>query len=375
MNARVCVLLGIGLLVMAFDVRAAGSRAVPGIGTALPPDTSRVFTVDAPLRHLPRWSGAGRQLVLTGDLSSGREPLRPAYPSLGSIAPGSPEPVANPTLYGADGNVVSMARAGSTLYIAGSFRSVGENSGGFVAIDATTGETRRLVPKVAGSVAAIVSDGSDGWYIGGNFTAVGGKPRSCLARIFADGSVSDWNPNVTGSPGYITPPLVAAIAVCGDRLFVGGSFRDIGGRSHENLGCVDVRTGAVLDWNLDTNIGEPISTFAVHGDTLFVAGNFSSLGGAPRSSLAVINTTTGAVLSWRVDLHGGAGALLASGDTLYVGGDFTSIGGWGYEKLAAVGIASSLRQQCRYAQAASQQRSLSPDPAAHDCAAAPGQGL
>lgn len=339
MKARVCILLCIGLLVAALGVGAAGrSEAVPRFGTVLHPDTSHVFTPDAPLRHPLRWSWSGVRPALTG-----REPLRPgpALPSLGSTRPGFPEPVANPTLYGADGNVLSMARAGNTLYIAGSFRSVGENTGGLVAIDATTGEMRKLLPKIAGAVAVVVPDGSGGWYIGGDFTAVAGKPRSCVARILSDGSVSDWSPSVTGSPGYITPPLVSAIALSGGRLFVGGAFREIGGHSHENLGCVDVRTGRVLDWNLDTNIDEPVSTFALHGDTLFVAGHFSSLGGEPRSSLAAIRATTGSVLSWRVDLYGGAGALLASGDTLYVGGDFTNIGGWGYAKLAAVRISSA----------------------------------
>src|SRR5437867_10194349 len=133
--------------------------------------------------------------------------------------------------------------------MAGSVRAVGENRGGFVPVDARTGEPLRPFPKVAGSVAAMAPDGIGGWYIGGEFTAVGGKPRSCLAQIRADGSVSDWNPSVTGSPGYIDPPAVSAIAVLGDRIYVGGGFRKIGGLPRENIGCVDGRTGVVVDWN------------------------------------------------------------------------------------------------------------------------------
>jgi hypothetical protein len=245
------------------------------------------------------------------------------------------------TLNGTDGNVLGMARSGSTLYIAGSFRSVGENSGGLVAYDTRTGQELPSFPRVAGTIVTIVPDGSGGWYIGGEFGGVGGKPRSCLAQVRADGSVTDWNPSVTGSPGYIDPPSVNAIAVCGDHVFVGGAFRMIGGRPHENLGSVDRRTGAVLDWNLDTNIDEPVSSFAVHSDTLFVAGNFSSVAGVQRSSLAALSATSGAVLPWQVDLYGSAYALLEAGDTLYVAGEFTEIGGWSSPKLAAASISGA----------------------------------
>jgi len=249
--------------------------------------------------------------------------------------------VVDPDLWGADGNVLSIARAGNTLYIAGSFRSVGENSGGLVPIDARTGEPLRPFPKVAGSVGVMVPDGTGGWYIGGEFTAVGGKPRSCVAQIRADGSVSEWNPSVTGSPGYIDPPVVAAIAIHGDRLFVGGTFREIGGQPHENFGCVDLQSGAVLDWKLDTNPEGGIAELLVHGDIVFVGGIFSSLGGQPRGSLAAVDATSGEVLPWRADVFGGAYALQARDDTLYVGGDYIGIAGAERHLLAALDISTA----------------------------------
>jgi hypothetical protein len=344
MNAQGCVSLSIGMLLAAVNAWSTGwSTTAPILGAGLRPDTSLVFSAGASLRPFRQWGGDDARSLRSSGLPLDLESVSrtPALDSIGRTAMGSPEPAVDPDLYGTDGNVASMARSGNTLYIAGSFRSVGENSGGFVAIDTATGVTRQLLPKVAGSVAVIVPDGSGGWYIGGDFTGVGGKARSCLARIFADGTVSDWNPDVTGSPGYITPPLVSAIAVWGDHMFVGGAFRDIGGRSHENLGCVDIHTGVVLDWNLDTNIDEPVRSLAVHGDTVFVGGRFSSLGGVPRSSLAAVSAATGVVLSWRVDLYGGANALLASGDTLYVGGDFTEMAGYKSSKLAAASISGA----------------------------------
>ena len=43
-----------------------------------------------------------------------------------------------------------------------------------------------------GTVNTSASDGAGGWFIGGNFSHVGGLPRYGLAHILADGNVSDW---------------------------------------------------------------------------------------------------------------------------------------------------------------------------------------
>jgi hypothetical protein len=247
-------------------------------------------------------------------------------------------PAANQSFYGTDGNVVGLARSGNTLYIAGSFRSVGENRGGCVAFDMRSGDVSPTFPKVAGNVYAIVPDGEGGWYIGGDFTGVGGQARSGLAQIRADGSISDWNPSVTGSPGYMALPTVGALAVQGQRVFVGGTFRAIGSQPRMDLGCVDARTGAVLNWIADAPADGYIQALALQGDTLFVGGGFSSLGGSPRGSLAAVSTTSGAILPWHVDAVGGVNALVASDDTLYIGGTFVGVGVGGPPKLAAIDI-------------------------------------
>ena len=343
MKSRICILLCIGLWLVPLEARAARWGEAMGIFNIVSPhDSVNVSRVESSFRGLPWWR---RRTDHSTDFGASRLESRwraGAANRVRSEATSGVGPIVDQALYGADGNVLGMARSANTLYIAGSFRSVGESSGGYVAVDPRTGATLGRFPKVAGSVAVIVPDGSGGWYLGGDFTAVAGKPRSCLAHVLVDGSVSDWNPSATGSPGYIDPPVVVAIAIRDGRLFVGGAFRMIDGQPHENLGCVDLRSGAVLDWNLSTNVDEPVSSFVVHGDTLFVAGHFSSLGGVPRRSLAAVSATTGAVLQWQMDLYGGANTLLASGDTLYVGGDFTEIAGWKSSKLAAASINTAL---------------------------------
>lgn len=335
-KTRLCILLCIGLA--AFSTGSAG--AVPPLGAALA-DTSRTHAAWAdaqrgsrflrfPYRRRLADSMAGSRLPTTNPaaLPSGAGLGRP--PATGGA---SDIPVVDPDLWGANENVLDIARSGNTLYIAGSFRSVGETSGGLVPVDAQTGELIRPFPKVAGSVRAMIPDGAGGWYIGGEFTGVGGKPRSCLAQIRADGTVTDWNPSITGSPGYIDPPAVEALARHGDRIFVGGGFLEIGGQAHANFGCIDAATGAPLDW--DWNTGS-IYAFATSGSTLFVAGSFSSMGGEPRANLAAVNAETGEVLPWRADVFGAAYTLLVRADTLFVGGNFLGIAGVERYMLAAL---------------------------------------
>ena len=78
-----------------------------------------------------------------------------------------------------------------------------------------------------GPVYAAAPDGSGGWYIGGSFDSVDGVPRTNLAHIRADHTVSDWNPNPNGG--------VAAIAVSGPTVYVGGGFSSIGGGSRSSV--------------------------------------------------------------------------------------------------------------------------------------------
>jgi hypothetical protein len=71
------------------------------------------------------------------------------------------------------------------VYLGGSFTQVGPRTGDAAPVDLTTGLSPATFAQVLSSgsgVAAVVGDGSGGWYIGGSFTAVGGVAISNLAR-------------------------------------------------------------------------------------------------------------------------------------------------------------------------------------------------
>ena len=91
----------------------------------------------------------------------------------------------NTSLWVANGNVIDVALSGTTLYIGGAFTYVGPLTGGFAALDAGSGVPNLALPPTNGTVRAVVPDGSGGWYIGGEFTTVGGYPRNRLAHLKA----------------------------------------------------------------------------------------------------------------------------------------------------------------------------------------------
>jgi len=136
-----------------------------------------------------------------------------------------------------NGPVLAIARTASTVYIGGEFSYVGPYTGGFVPISASTGQPVGVFPRVNGFVYACVPDGAGGWFIGGEFTKVGGVGRNNIAHIRADGSVDTaWNPNANNR--------VFALAISGSTVYAGGQFWSIGGQTRHYFAQFDpLRTG------------------------------------------------------------------------------------------------------------------------------------
>jgi hypothetical protein len=91
----------------------------------------------------------------------------------------------------------SQRAVDGTVYLGGRFNYVGPYSGLGVQISAA-GTVATTLPKIDGmnaSVQAAVSDGSGGWYVGGEFTTVGGVAHSRLAHILSNGTLDSWAPN------------------------------------------------------------------------------------------------------------------------------------------------------------------------------------
>jgi hypothetical protein len=95
-----------------------------------------------------------------------------------------------------NGNVNAVAYSKGLTYIGGDFTFVGPNTGCGAALSTTTGAPDIKFPRVNGPIYVVTPDGADGWYIGGNFTSIGGQQRNGLAALNATtGQATAWNPD------------------------------------------------------------------------------------------------------------------------------------------------------------------------------------
>jgi hypothetical protein len=311
----------------------------------------------------------------------------PAWTTPSAQAAPNSMPPLRQELWVPDGPVYNAVISGNTLYIGGGFTRLGPPTGGWVGLQADTGDRRTELPRVAGSVSVMTSDGSGGWYIGGDFTAVDGTPRSNLAHIQADGTLdrawsvdtdagvysmilngnllyiggdfssvkgewrscvaainivtgtlSSWAPSIWRSGGVAS---VYALEVSGNIVYVGGYFDQAGGQARNNLAALDSGSGNVQVWDPSPN--SSVSTLALYGTTLYVGGQFWQIGGASRNYLAAVDTTTGNATTWDPNVSGGGmfpsiSVLYRDGDLLYIGGQFSQIGGFARNCLAALDL-------------------------------------
>lgn len=155
------------------------------------------------------------------------------------------------------------------------------------------------------------------------------------AAPFTPISVGDWSTN----------GRVWATLTVGNTVLVGGEFTQAssaGGATatRNNLAAFDLTTGALLPTFANGADGA-VRAFAYNGSRLFVGGSFLNIGGASRARLAELNPSTGAVTSFRVNSTSHIYALAATPTRLYVGGAFGTLGGVAKAKFAAVNLATN----------------------------------
>lgn len=303
---------------------------------------------------------------------------------LGSIS----AKAAQPELPIVNGEVTALARLGNTLFIGGGFDTAGPASGQMIVTDPVSGARLSGWPRVAGDVHAIISDGANGWYIGGDIMGVGGERRGMLAHIRADGSLDPaFDPQaddtvkqmiLQGSTLYVAGQFeniggklrshiaaldvntglatsfapgsngeVLAIALDGNTLYAGGYFSSngglntsFGGQKRDYIAAVDTATGNATGWNPGAK--SLVQALALQDGVLYAGGSFSgsgSIAGADRNYIAAIDTVTGAANAWDPNANGPIYALATAGDTVYAGGSFTTINSVSRKNVAAIAVA------------------------------------
>jgi hypothetical protein len=218
-----------------------------------------------------------------------------------------------------NGTVNSVVYSNEKVYLGGDFTHVGPMVPFGTVLNSSTGLPNMSYAAPNGAVRAVLPDGSGGWYIGGDFTSVGGVTRNRLARINSDGTLHDWNPNVNNS--------VYTLALSGSTLYIGGSFTSVGGVTRSRIARIN-SDGTVHDWNPGVATGI-VFTIALDGNTLYIGGSFTTVAGTTRNRIAALNATADGtaelpyLTSWNPNASGIVYTIAISGSTVYVGGNFS----------------------------------------------------
>lgn len=224
---------------------------------------------------------------------------------------------------------------GYTMLMGSSMYETGKYSGNGVAIDAVTGIHDAHLPVITGNVAAVVSDGQGGWYIGGSLTAVDNEPVGNLIHIKANKTLdTSFNPDPN--------TYVRTLVLEGTTLYLGGNFAQVYGQNRNYIAAIDVSTNTLLPWNPNAN--SFVHAIQVVGTTVYVGGEFSSIGGQTRNYLAALNSTTGTATSWTppvIDNDIYTLTINTATNTIYIGGIFDAVGGLTRTGLAAINIGTT----------------------------------
>jgi outer membrane protein assembly factor BamB len=169
-------------------------------------------------------------------------------------------------------------------------------------INAKTGAIDQDFPDVnfdEGAVFPAISDGSGGWYIGGNFSRVGKVKRNGLARLRSDGSLDEeFAPRLPGNA------IVTAIVRHENTVFAGGV---LSGKLVSGVAAFDATSGRKL-WQVTAGEIGGVNSLAFADGVLFVGGAYKKIAGVRRSGLAALDPRTGKPTSWHVRLADGRGA-------------------------------------------------------------------
>jgi outer membrane protein assembly factor BamB len=124
-----------------------------------------------------------------------------------------------------------------------------------------------------------------------------------------------WDPGVNDE--------VRAIAVGGDRVFLGGIFSFARGFAARYLIAVDTVTATRVDWNPTPDW--VVSALLLEGSTLYMGGEFGAVGLLARPRLAAVEAASGNVLPWAPTVGGTLRCLASDGHAVYAGGDFDRV--------------------------------------------------
>lgn len=148
---------------------------------------------------------------------------------------------------------------------------------------------------------------------------------------------------------------VHALAMVGDKLYVGGQFGTVDGTSHYNIAAVDIDPttyAGTVDPTFTTSVGVPAAANEAKvfvyeilpgSDGLYIGGAFSKVNGKGRSKAAKITLDGTLVKTWKVTAVNGAVREMAfstDGQSIFIAGAFNTFNGVSHQSIARVSAAT-----------------------------------
>lgn len=225
----------------------------------------------------------------------------------------------------------SYAASDGSVYLGGLTNGAGGSSMvGSLIIDANSvGQPITPIPG-ANNIYTSVSDGSGGWYVGGNFDQILSAQRNNIAHILSDGTLdltfnSDINDTVNALFYDSTNNL----------LYLGGNFDTVNQNTtptlRNNIAAVNGTSGVVTSFDPDIDGTVMNIDMDTDNNIVYVSGSFltvnSNTSPVSRDGIAGFNATTGTATSFDPGIVGYSEKIKFNPDTdiLYVIGVFDTV--------------------------------------------------
>ena len=197
--------------------------------------------------------------------------------------------------------VWDIAQIGNRVYVAGNFGAIRYGSAGdasgrsfLVALRADSGEVIwGFRPRFDGTVRTLAVSDDGRLYAGGEFNRVNGLDRRGMVALTPGGSVvRGFRANAGGGP-------VRSIVATRRFLYVGGGFNSINGRGRAHLARLHRSTGQVdRTWNARATDGAVYTLeMPPSRDRLYIGGDFDEINGRSNTErLAAVHTDDGSLV-------------------------------------------------------------------------------
>lgn len=220
------------------------------------------------------------------------------------------------------GSVTVIAQDGTSLFLSGGFNSIGGQARNYLAeFNTANGQITSWNPPATDTIPAVNALAVLGntVYAGGDFTTVGSASRLHLAAFSKNnGQLTSWNPGADNS--------VLSLATSGTTIYAGGYFSSVGGGSgstpRSRIAALTPQ-GTVTPWN--PVLDNAVLTIVPEGNSVFIGGTFLNVNGQQRNRVAELDATTGQPTSWNPSANAAVRTIALTSDTVYLGGQFTAL--------------------------------------------------